>query len=106
MVHACGVGIAYKAVRSGTPSICVSLTKEQLNNAKRLEYKAVAHHYVLQELMQNSAIQEAFVKSLSASYDAQSLCVLQSKVLGERDGLSACVMRMKGLLSADGSRPA
>lgn len=106
VVHACGVGTAYKAVCSGTPSICVSLTKEQLNNAKRLEYKAVAHHYVLQDLMQDRAIQEAFVKSLNAaSYDAQSVCKLRKKVLRERDGLSACVMRMKELLHTQSARP-
>ena len=98
VVHACGVGTAYKAVRSGKPSICVSLTKEQLNNAKRLEDKDVAHHYALQELMQDSDMQAAFVQSLEATHDAQSFLSLQSEVSAEQDGLNACVKRMEELL--------
>jgi hypothetical protein len=98
VVHACGVGTAHKVVCSGKPSICVSLTKEQLSNAKRLEELGVATHYALQDLMADITTQDAFMKALSAPRDNQRLQLLQAQVLDESYGLSACVTRMTELL--------
>lgn len=99
VVHACGVGTAYKAVCSGTPSICVTLTKEQLNNAKRLEHKGVAFAFRFQDLMTDTAVQHAFVESLDAPFDDQCLSEMQMRAAKEGNGLAKCVQEMARIVS-------
>ena len=98
VVHGCGVGTAYKVVCSGRPSICVTLTKEQLNNAGRLEYKGVAVAFGLRDLMSDTDVQHAFVKSLRMPFDVQCLDALQTQAKKEGDGLAACVEKMVQML--------
>ena len=99
VVHACGVGTAYTVVCSGTPSICVALTKEQLNNAKRLEHKGVAVAFSLHDLMTDTVVQDSFVNSLGASFDGQCVRKMQMRAAEEGDGLAKVVEEMARMLS-------
>ena len=101
VVHSCGVGTAYQVVCSGTPSICVTLTKEQFNNAKRLEHLGVAVAFTLEDVMSDETVQDAFVKSLSTSFDEESISALQTRAKAEGNGLVACVKKMAQMFWPD-----
>ena len=94
VVHACGTGTAYKVVCSGKPSICITLTKEQHNNADRLEYKGVAMGFRLQKLMTDKKVQETFTDALSETFDTQKIVALQTRAKEEGNGLAKCVEEM------------
>ena len=99
VVHACGTGTAYKVACAGKPSICVTLTTEQHNNADRLAHKGAARVFRLQELMTDKEVQQTFNTALSETFDDKKIAALQSRVKEESNGLATCVEEMKQRLA-------
>ena len=94
VVHSCDAGTAYQVVCSGRPSICVTETNEQFNNAKRLQDLGVAVAFTLEEVASNETCRKAFVMSLSKSFDETRISALQTEAKAEGTGLVACVEKM------------
>ena len=98
IIHACGVGTAYQAVCAGKPSICVTLTKEQSNNAHRLVYKGVALHFPLADLKKDQDAQESFAKALDSPFSAESIRALQAQATQQGNGFDVCVQMLTDAL--------
>jgi UDP:flavonoid glycosyltransferase YjiC (YdhE family) len=99
IIHACGVGTAYQAVCAGKPSICVTLTKEQVNNAQRLVYKGAALHFPLVDLKKDQALKESFANALDKNpFSGESLRALQAQAMQQGNGLDVCVQMLADAL--------
>ena len=94
VVHACGTGTAYKVVCAGKPSICVTLTTEQHNNADRLAYKGAAKVFRLPTLLADVEAQQIFKTALRETFDDRKIAALQTQAKEEGNGLATCVEEM------------
>jgi hypothetical protein len=97
IIHACGAGTAYQAVCASKPSICVTLTKEQANNARRLVYKGAAVHFALVDLkMEDQAVQDSFAEALDNPVPvfADGFQVFRAQAIEQGNGLYNCVKNL------------
>lgn len=98
VVHSCGVGTIHQVACAGKPSIGVSITKEKLNNGKRLEDKQVAVHFPLFQLTTDVELRNEFERALSLFtadpdrlFPPDKLKETQDQALGQADGMQNCV---------------
>ena len=90
VVHGGGVGVSEQAVRSGTPSICLSSMAEQEFNGARLEALKLAKHFKIGDVLQDSAglvsTLENFFDGEEAFYNSAALKSAQEEVMCESAG--------------------
>jgi hypothetical protein len=103
VVHGAGVGVSEQAVRSGTPSICISSMVEQELNGSRLEALGLAKHFKLADVLQDGAgfalTMEEFFEGRATFYNNASLQSAQEKVLHESAlALPALCERLRDLM--------
>ena len=102
VVHGGGVGVSEQAVRSGTPSICLSSMVEQELNGSRLEALGLAKHFKIGDVLQDSAglvsTFKNFFKGEELFYNSDALQSAKEKVLRESaEALPALCERLRNL---------
>ena len=103
VVHGGGVGVSEQAVRSGSPSICLSSMVEQELNGSRLEALGLAKHFKIGDVLQDGAgfvsTVEEFFEGRAAFYDSAALQSAQKEVLSESaQALPALCERLRELV--------
>ena len=87
VVHGGCVGVSEQAVRSGTPSICLSSMVEQELNGSRLEALRLAKHFKIGDVLQDGAgfvsTVGEFFEGRAAFYDSAALQSAKEEVLRE-----------------------
>ena len=102
VIHGGGVGISEQAVRSGTPSICLSSMVEQELNGSRLEALAIAKHFKIGDVLQDgtgfvSTVAD-FFQGEATFYDSAAVESCKEQVLREcTAALPALSARLRSL---------
>ncbi len=102
VVHGGGVGVSEQAVRSGTPSICLSSMVEQELNGSRLEALGLTKHFTIGDVLQDGAgfvsTVEDFFEGKATFYHSAALQSAQEEVLRESaSALPALCARLQEL---------
>ena len=106
VVHGGCVGVSEQAVRSGTPSICLSSMVEQELNGSRLEALRLAKHFKIGDVLQDGAgfvsTVGEFFEGRAAFYDSAALQSAKEEVLCESaKALPALCDRLRILAQSD-----